>query len=58
MEICKTVGARLRLGCVKISVVTEHITTYEFKYFNKQMQLMTPMNVTEDILASACRVYY
>lgn len=31
---------------VKISVASVHITIYEFQYANKQMQLLTPTDVT------------
>ncbi len=57
LSLCETVGARLRADSVKISVVSVHITTFEFQYFNKQMQLFTPTDVTEEIFAAACRVF-
>lgn len=57
LSLCETVGARLRADQVKISVVAVHITTFEFQYSNKQMQLLTPTDVTEEIYAAACRVF-
>lgn len=57
LSLCETVGARLREDDVKISVVAVHITTYEFEYFNKQMQLMTTTDVTVEIYRAACQVF-
>ena len=57
LSLCETVGARLRVDLVKISVVSVHITTYEFQYTNKQMQLLTPTDVTEEIYVAACKVF-
>ena len=57
LSLCETVGARLRTDSVKISVVSVHITTYEFQYSNKQMQLMSPTDVTEEIYEAACKVF-
>ncbi|MBQ9135117.1 MAG: DNA polymerase IV, partial [Lachnospiraceae bacterium] len=49
LSLCETVGARLRTDGVKISVISVHITTYQFQYSNKQMQLMSATDVTEEI---------
>ena len=57
LSLCETVGARLRVDLVKISVVSVHITTYEFQYTNKQMQLLSPTDVTEEIYVAACKVF-
>ena len=57
LSLCETVGARLRTDRVKISVVAVHITTYDFRYFNKQMQLSTATDVTEEIYEAACRIF-
>lgn len=57
LSLCETVGARIRADYVKISVVAVHITTYEFQYSNKQMQLLTPTDVTEEIYIAACKVF-
>ena len=56
LSLCETVGARLRADRVKISVVAVHITTYEFQHFNKQMQLSTATDVTEEIYEAACSI--
>lgn len=57
LSLCETVGARLRADKVKISVVSVHITTYEFFYTNKQVQLLSPTDVTEEIYIAACQVF-
>lgn len=57
LSLCETVGMRLRSDHVKISVVSVHLTTCEFQYFNKQMQLFTPTDVTEEIYAAACKIF-
>lgn len=57
LSLCEMVGTRIRADGVKISVVAVHITTYEFQYSNKQMQLMTPTDVTEEIYIAACKVF-
>lgn len=57
LSLCETIGVRLRMDGVKISVVSVHITTYEFQYVNKQMQLLSPTDVTEEIYHAACRVF-
>lgn len=54
---CETVGMRLRNDQVKISVVSVHLTTCEFQYTNKQMQLLTPTDVTEEIYMAACKIF-
>ncbi|MBQ8298837.1 MAG: DNA polymerase IV, partial [Clostridia bacterium] len=53
----ETVGARLRTDGVKISVISVHITTYQFQYSNKQMQLMSATDVTEEIYRATCLVF-
>ena len=57
LSLCETVGARLRADEVKVSVVSVHITTFEFAYSNKQMQLLSPTDVTEEIFIHACKVF-
>lgn len=57
LSLCETVGARLREDNVKITVVSVHITTYQFEYAGKQMQLMSATDVTEEIYAAACRIF-
>ena len=57
LSLCETVGMRLRGDNVKISVVSVHITTCEFQYANKQMQLLTPTDVTEEIYTAACKIF-
>lgn len=56
LSLCETVGARLRNDNVRISVVSVHITTSEFVSENRQMQLLTATNVTEEIYRAACRI--
>lgn len=57
LSLCETVGMRLRSDHVKISEVSVHITTCEFQYTNKQMQLPASTDVTEEIYASACEIF-
>lgn len=57
LSLCETVGARLRADNVKVSVVSVHLTTFEFAYFGKQMQLLSPTDVTEEIFINACKVF-
>ena len=57
LSLCETVGMRLRGDNVKISVVSVHITTFEFQYAHKQLQLLTPTDVTEEIYTVACRIF-
>jgi len=57
LSLCETVGARLRADDVKVSVVSVHLTTFEFAYFGKQMQLLSPTDVTEEIFINACKVF-
>lgn len=57
LSLCETVGMRLRNDNVKVSVISVHITTCEFQHTNKQMQLLTPTDVTEEIYTTACRIF-
>lgn len=57
LSLCETVGMRLREDGVQIRVVSVHITTYEFQYSNRQMQLMSATDVTEEIYRAACEVF-
>lgn len=57
LSLCETVGMRLRGDNVKVSVVSVHITTFEFQHAHKQMQLLTPTDVTEEIYTAACRIF-
>ena len=57
LSLCETVGTRLRGDKVKVRVVSVHITTCEFQYAHKQMQLLTPTDVTEEIYTAACRIF-
>lgn len=57
LSLCETIGVRIRNDNVKVSVVSVHITTNEFQYNNKQMQLMSPTDVTEEIYLAACQVF-
>ena len=57
LSLCETVAARLRKDQVKIRVVAVHITTFEFAYFNKQMQLSTATDVTEELYRASCQIF-
>ena len=56
LSLSETVGARLRADNVMVSVASVHLTTCEFKRMNKQMQLESPTNITEEIYEAACRI--
>lgn len=58
LSLSETVGARLRADGVAVSVVSVHLTTCEFKRMNKQMQLDSPTNITEEIYEAACLVFH
>lgn len=57
LSLCETVGERLRRDSVKISVVSVHLTTFDFQYANRQMQLYTATDVTEEIYEAACVIF-
>ena len=57
LSLCETVGARLRADRVKVRVLSVHITTFEFVHINRQEQLLTPTDVTEELYRSACHVF-
>lgn len=57
LSLCETVGTRLRNDNVKIGVVSVHITTCEFRHENRQMQLLTATDVTEELFEAACRIF-
>lgn len=57
LSLCETIGMRLRDDNVRISVVSVHITTCEFRHESRQMQLLTATDVTEEIYAAACRIF-
>ncbi len=56
LSLSETVGARLRADKVMVSVVSVHLTTCEFKRMNRQMQLDSPTNITEEIYGAACLI--
>ena len=56
LSLSETVGARLRSDGVMIGVVSVHLTTCEFQHMNKQMQLDSPTNTTEEIYEAACQI--
>lgn len=57
LSLSETVGARLRSDDVMIGVVSVHLTTCEFKRMNKQMQLDSPTNITEEIYEASCQLF-
>lgn len=57
LSVSETVATRLRADDVMISVVSIHLTTYEFQFMNRQMQLESPTNITEEIYEVACRIF-
>lgn len=57
LSLSETVGTRLRSDGVMVGVVSVHLTTCEFKRMNKQMQLNSPTNITEEIYEAACLLF-
>lgn len=57
LSLSETVGTRLRADGVMIGVVSVHLTTCEFKRMNKQMQLDSPTNITEEIFGAVCQLF-
>ncbi len=57
LSLCETIGARLREDNVRISQVSVHMTTNEFQYGSRQMQLPTATDVTEEIYGAAYRIF-
>ncbi|MCM1415065.1 MAG: DNA polymerase IV [bacterium] len=57
LSLSETVGARLRSDGVMIGVVSVHLITCEFRRMNKQMQLDSPTNITEEIYRAACQAF-
>lgn len=57
LSLSETVATGLRADDVMISVVSIHLTTYEFQFMNRQMQLESPTNITEEIYEVACRIF-
>lgn len=57
LSLCETVGMRLRADHVKISCVSITLRTSNFENRNRQMQLSSATDVTEEIYEAACRLY-
>ena len=57
LSLSETIGIRLRADDAKISCISVSITTCEFEYFTKQMQLLSVTDITEEIYLNACKVF-
>ena len=53
----ETVGMRLRADQAKISCVSITLRSSDFENRNRQMQLSSATDVTEEIYVSACRLF-
>lgn len=54
LSLAETVGARLRKDKVCIQVVAISLVDCEFHHFSRQMTLLEPTNVTNEIYKAAC----
>ena len=57
LSLTETVSARIRADKTYISVVSVHLTDYEFHRSSKQMTLLSPTNITENIYRSVCALF-
>ena len=57
LSLSETVGMRLRADQAKISCVSITLRSSDFINRNRQMQLSSATDVTEEIYAAACRLY-
>ena len=57
LSLCETIGMRLREDNVKIACVSVSITSCTFERFGRQMQLISPTDITEEIFHTACLVF-
>lgn len=58
LELSETVAARLREDGVKISTVTVSVRTSELVFYNHQMQLLNPTDLTSEIYEAACNCFH
>lgn len=57
LSLCETIGIRLRTDNVQISCISVSITDCMFERNSRQIQLLYPTNVTEEIYKNACQVF-
>lgn len=57
LSLCETVGMRIRMDSVKISVVSVSIKSCFFEYEGKQKQLQSATDITEEIYKEACNIF-
>lgn len=57
LSLSETVGMRLRADQAKISCVSITLRSSDFENRNRQMQLSSATDVTEEIYVSACRLF-
>lgn len=57
LSLCETVGMRIRMDVVKISVISVSIKSCFFEHEGKQKQLFSPTDVTEEIYKEACDIF-
>ena len=57
LSLSETVGMRLRADQAKISCVSITLRSSDFENRNRQMQLSSATDITEEIYVSACRLF-
>lgn len=57
LSLCETVGMRIRMDSVKITVVSVSIKSCFFEYEGKQKHLLAPTDITEEIYKEACVIF-
>lgn len=57
LSLSETVGARIRADGAYISVISVSIVDYDFKYCGKQMNLISPTDITRQIYETACTIF-
>ncbi|MGN0412628.1 MAG: DNA polymerase IV [Lachnospiraceae bacterium] len=57
LSLTETVSARIRGDKTHISVVSVQLVDYEFHRSSKQMTLLSPTNITENIYRSVCTLF-
>lgn len=55
LELSETVAARLREDGVKISTVTVSVRTSDLVFYNHQMQLPNPTDITAELYEASCK---
>lgn len=57
LSLTETVGSRIRADGAFISVVSVSIVDYDFNYSGRQMNLISPTDITRQIYDAACKLF-